>query len=175
MPGAISTLLLAFSNLATTQSYNTKIASCIMYHLGSGRIGPQTTGPNMPRTSRNSCFRSNDDLVSWRLWVWAVVGGILPPTSSSQLQFGLTHPATNISHQTRSGLIHQYLLKSQNISMFFGNFCHKFQQYYHHHHQNYHVNHHHHHLYWFLSYAQYVVFDVQKRRTKLPELRGGES
>ena len=32
----------------------------------------------------------------------------------------------------------------------------------------------HHHLYWFLSCAQYVVFDVRKKKTKLPEMRGGE-
>ena len=50
-------------------------------------------------------------------------------------------------HQVLIPKISQYLLKSHNISMFFGNFCHEFHQYYHHHHHNYHVNHHHHHLY----------------------------
>ena len=36
-----------------------------------------------------------------------------------------------------------------------------------HHHHNYHFNHHHH-LYFFLSCGQEVVFDVRKKRTKLP-------
>ena len=71
--------------------------------------------------------------------------------------------------------IGQFLLKSHNICIYFCNFFHPFHQYNYHHHHNYHFNHHHHHLYFFLSYAQNVVFDVQKKRTKLPKLGGGGS
>ena len=51
--------------------------------------------------------------------------------------------------------------------MFFSHFCHNY-------HHNYHCNHHyHHHQKKFWSYAQNVVFDVLKKRTKLPELGSG--
>ena len=76
-------------------------------------------------------------------------------------------------HKVIGPEISLFLLKSHNICVFFGHFYHQFHQYYHHHHHNYNFNHHHHHLYFFVSYAQYVVFDVRKKRTKLPELRGG--
>ena len=75
-------------------------------------------------------------------------------------------------HKVIGPKIGQFLLKSHNICIYFCNFFHQFHQYNYHHHHNYHFNHHHHHLYFFLSYAQNVVFDVRKKRTKLPELRG---
>ena len=42
-----------------------------------------------------------------------------------------------------------------------------------HYYYNHHCNHHYHDRYFFLSYAQNNVFTSGKKRTKLPELRGG--
>ena len=73
-------------------------------------------------------------------------------------------------HQVIVPKISKFWLTSHNILVFcFGNFCH----HYHHHHHKGNFNHHYHHWYFIGSYAQNVVFDVQKKRTKLPQL-GGE-
>ena len=59
------------------------------------------------------------------------------------------------------------------IACFLVNFCHNHHQNYHNYHHNYHCNHHYHHWHFFWSYAQNIVFDVRKKRTKLPELGSG--
>ena len=57
--------------------------------------------------------------------------------------------------------------------MFFSHFCHNYHQNYQNYHHNYHCNHHYHHQKKCRSYPQNVVFDVQKKRTKLPDLGSG--
>ena len=52
--------------------------------------------------------------------------------------------------------------------MFFSHFCHDYHQNYQNHHHNYPWNHHYHHQIKFRSYAQNVVFDVQKRGPSCP-------
>ena len=56
-------------------------------------------------------------------------------------------------------IINKCLLKNQMVCMFFGNLFHRYHQIYHYQYHNGNFNYHH--GYFFPSYAQNVVFDVQ--------------
>ena len=60
------------------------------------------------------------------------------------------------------------------IVCYFSHFCHNYHQNYQNYHHNYHCNHHDHHQKKFRSYAQNVIFDVQKRGPSCPNWGQGE-
>ena len=83
---------------------------------------------------------------------------------------GFTHARILVPFFFRQKIVPKtslFVLKRNNICMFFGQFCHHYRQ---NDHYNYQCNHHNYHWYFFLCRMRQTLFNGRKKGTKLPEL-----